>query len=133
VGPVYKTSSAATKNNQGRYVARRAGWDTHGLPVESRWRSNWAISRARRRSFEQVGVERVHAAVGIGLTFVGEFERLPRHRVLDATWSTRTHVPSGLRRIVVVHLQTALRTRLLYEDLKVIPTAALRYGLSSHG
>ena len=41
LGRVIKDLVARLKTMQGFYVERKAGWDTHGLPVELEVEKNW--------------------------------------------------------------------------------------------
>jgi len=73
---VYKDLFCRYQTMQGRYVARRAGWDTHGLPVEVQVEKQLGIS-GKKAIVEQVGVEEFTRLCRESvLTFVGEFERL---------------------------------------------------------
>ena len=73
---VYKDLFCRYQTMQGRFVARRAGWDTHGLPVEVQVEKQLGIS-GKKAIVEQVGIEEFTRLCRESvLTFVGEFERL---------------------------------------------------------
>ena len=73
---VYKDLFCRYQTMQGRYVARRAGWDTHGLPVEVQVEKQLGIS-GKKAIVEQVGIEEFTRLCRESvLTFVGDFERL---------------------------------------------------------
>jgi len=131
---VYKDLFCRYQTMQGRYVARRAGWDTHGLPVEVQVEKQLAIL-GQKAIVEQVGVERVHAGCAANRPhLLGESSGSPSASGTGPTWSTRiTNVPSGYVESVWWNLQQLFEHGLLYEDLKVIPYCP-RCGtaLSSH-
>ncbi len=130
----YKDLFCRYRTMAGFYVARRAGWDTHGLPVEVEVEKKLGIT-GKRQIEEEVGI--------------AEFTRLCRESVLDyvddwkhlterigywvdldaAYW---TFDPSYIES-VWWHLKTMFDAGLLYEDLKVVPYCP-RCGtaLSSH-
>ncbi len=130
----YKDLFCRYRTMRGYYVARRAGWDTHGLPVEVEVEKRLGIT----------GKRQIERDVGIA-----EFTRLCRESVLDyvddwqhlterigywvdldaAYW---TFDPSYVQS-VWWHLKRLFDQGLLYEDLKVVPYCP-RCGtaLSSH-
>jgi isoleucyl-tRNA synthetase len=131
---VYKDLFCRFRTMDGAYVARRAGWDTHGLPVEVEVEKKLGIT----------GKEQIESQVGIAeftrlcresvYSYVDEFARLTT-RIgywvdMDAAYWTldSTYVES-----VWWHLQQLFDQGLLYEDLKVVPYCP-RCGtaLSSH-
>ena len=130
----YKDLFCRFQTMRGHYVARRGGWDTHGLPVEVEVEKRLGIS----------GKKQIENEVGIA-----EFTRLCKESVVgyvddwrtlterigywtdldDAYWTfTPDYVES-----VWWQLKTIFDKGLLYEDLKVIPYCP-RCGtsLSSH-
>ena len=128
---VYKDLFCRYRTMRGYYVARRAGWDTHGLPVEVEVEKQLGIT-GKRQIEDEVGI--------------AEFTRLCRESVLDyvdewhaadrrgsATGSTSTP-PTGRFDPTYIesvwwHLQHLFDQGLLYEDLKVVPVLpALRHG-----
>ncbi len=131
---VYKDLFCRYQTMQGRFVARRAGWDTHGLPVEVQVEKQLGIS-GKKAIVEQVGIEEFTRLCRESvLTYVGEFEKLTER---IGYWTDMEHAyytfhPSYVES-VWWHLQQLFDKGLLYEDLKVIPYCP-RCGtaLSSH-
>src|ERR1700722_8641775 len=131
---VYKDLFCRFRTMDGAYVARRAGWDTHGLPVEVEVEKKLGIT----------GKEQIESQVGIGeftrlcresvYSYVDEFARLTT-RIgywvdMDAAYWTLS--PAYIES-VWWHLRQLFDQGLLYEDLKVVPYCP-RCGtaLSSH-
>ena len=131
---VYKDLFCRFRTMGGAYVARRAGWDTHGLPVEVEVEKKLGITD-KRQIEDEVGIaEFTRLCRESVYTYVGEFERLTR-RIgywvdMDAAYWTLS--PSYIES-VWWHLQRLFDQGLLYEDLKVVPYCP-RCGtaLSSH-
>ncbi len=131
---VYKDLFCRYQTMQGRQVARRAGWDTHGLPVEVQVEKQLGIS-GKQAIVDQIGItEFTRLCRESVLTYVGEFERLTE-RV--GYWTDMEHAyytfhPEYIES-VWWHLQQLFDRGLLYEDLKVVPYCP-RCGtaLSSH-
>ena len=131
---VYKDLFCRYQTMQGHFVARRAGWDTHGLPVEVQVEKQLGIS-GKKAIEEQVGIaEFTRLCRESVLTYVGEFERLT-DRI--GYWTDMEHAyytfhPSYVES-VWWQLQQLFDRGLLYEDLKVVPYCP-RCGtaLSSH-
>ena len=131
---VYKDLFCRFRTMRGYRVARRAGWDTHGLPVEVEVEKRLGIT----------GKQQIENEVGIA-----EFTRLCRESVLayvdewlrlttrigywvdfdDAYWTLDPDYVES----VWWHLKVLFDRGLLYEDLKVVPYCP-RCGtaLSSH-
>ncbi|NNN01192.1 MAG: isoleucine--tRNA ligase [Acidimicrobiaceae bacterium] len=130
----YKDLFCRYQTMQGRYVSRRAGWDTHGLPVEVQVEKQLGIS-GKKAIEEQVGIEEFTRLCRESvLTYVGEFERLTER---IGYWTDMEHAyytfhPSYVES-VWWQLQQLFNRGLLYEDLKVVPYCP-RCGtaLSSH-
>ena len=131
---VYKDLFCRFRTMDGSYVARRAGWDTHGLPVEVEVEKKLGIT----------GKEQIESQVGIAeftrlcresvYSYVDEFERLTT-RIgywVDMGAAYWTLSPDYIES-VWWHLQQLFDQGLLYEDLKVVPYCP-RCGtaLSSH-
>ena len=131
---VYKDLFCRFRTMDGTFVARRAGWDTHGLPVEVEVEKKLGIT----------GKEQIESQVGIAeftrlcresvYSYVDEFARLTT-RIgywvdMDAAYWTLS--PDYIES-VWWHLQQLFDQGLLYEDLKVVPYCP-RCGtaLSSH-
>jgi isoleucyl-tRNA synthetase len=130
----YKDLFCRFQTMRGRFVDRRAGWDTHGLPVEVQVEKQLGIS-GKKAIVDEVGVaEFTRLCRESVLTFVGEFERLT-HRIgywTDMANAYYTFTPSYVES-VWWQLQQLFNRGLLYEDLKVVPYCP-RCGtaLSSH-
>jgi isoleucyl-tRNA synthetase len=131
---VYKDLFCRYQTMQGHFVARRAGWDTHGLPVEVQVEKQLGIS-GKRAIVEQVGIAEFTRLCRESVrTYVGEFERLTE-RIgywTDMEHAYYTYHPAYVES-VWWQLQQLFDRGLLYEDLKVIPYCP-RCGtaLSSH-
>ena len=131
---IYKDLFCRYQTMQGHYVARRAGWDTHGLPVEVQVEKQLGIS-GKKAIEEQVGItEFTRLCKESVLTYIGEFEKLTS-RIgywTDMSNAYYTFNPSYVES-VWWQLQQLFDRGLLYEDLKVIPYCP-RCGtaLSSH-
>ncbi len=131
---VYKDLFCRYQTMRGRYVARRAGWDTHGLPVEVQVEKQLGIS-GKKQIEEKIGVEEFTRLCRESvLTYVGEFERLTE-RIgywVDMEHAYYTFHPSYIES-VWWELKQLFDRGLLYEDLKVIPYCPrCETGLSSH-
>jgi len=130
----YKDLFCRYQTMRGRYVERRAGWDTHGLPVEVQVEKQLGIS-GKKAIVEQVGIaEFTRLCRESVLAYVGEFERLTE-RIgywVDMEHAYYTFHPSYVES-VWWQLQQLFDRDLLYEDLKVVPYCP-RCGtaLSSH-
>ena len=73
---VYKDLFCRYQTMQGRFVSRRAGWDTHGLPVEVQVEKQLGIS-GKRDIIEKVGIgEFTRLCKESVLIYVDEFEKL---------------------------------------------------------
>ncbi len=73
---VYKDLFCRFRTMDGSYVARRAGWDTHGLPVEVEVEKKLGIT-GKRQIEEQVGIaEFTRLCRESVYSYVDEFERL---------------------------------------------------------
>jgi isoleucyl-tRNA synthetase len=131
---VYKDLFCRYQTMQGRYVARRAGWDTHGLPVEVQVEKQLGIS-GKKEIEEKVGIaEFTRLCRQSVLTYVGDFERLTER---IGYWTDMEHAyytfhPSYIES-VWWELKQLFENGLLYEDYKVIPYCQrCETGLSSH-
>jgi isoleucyl-tRNA synthetase len=131
---VYKDLFCRYQTMQGRYVARRAGWDTHGLPVEVQVEKQLGIS-GKKDIEEKVGIaEFTRLCRESVLNYVGEFERLTER---IGYWADMEHAyytfhPSYVE-TVWWELKQLFDNGLLYEDYKVIPYCPrCETGLSSH-
>jgi isoleucyl-tRNA synthetase len=131
---VYKDLFCRYRAMDGAYVARRAGWDTHGLPVEVEVEKKLGIT-GKQQIEEQVGIaEFTRLCRESVYSYVDEFARLTT-RIgywVDMGTAYWTLSPSYIES-VWWHLQQLFDQGLLYEDLKVVPYCP-RCGtaLSSH-
>jgi isoleucyl-tRNA synthetase len=131
---VYKDLFCRYQTMRGHYVARRAGWDTHGLPVEVEVEKRLGIS-GKKAIEEEIGIaEFTRLCQESVMTYVGEFEKLTE-RIgywVDTDTAYFTFHTSYVES-VWWQLQQLFNRGLLYEDLKVIPYCP-RCGtsLSSH-
>jgi len=131
---VYKDLFCRYRTMRGYLVQRRAGWDTHGLPVEVEVEKRLGITH-KRQIEDEVGIgEFVRLCRESVLSYVAEWETLTE-RIgywvdMDAAYWTfdRSYVES-----VWWYLKQLFDKTLLYEDLKVVPYCP-RCGtaLSSH-
>ncbi len=131
---VYKDLFCRFRTMDGNFVARRAGWDTHGLPVEVEVEKKLGIT-GKEQIEEQVGIaEFTRLCRESVYSYVDEFARLTT-RIgywvdMDVAYWT---LDPGYIESVWWHLQQLFDQGLLYEDLKVVPYCP-RCGtaLSSH-
>ena len=131
---VYKDLFCRYQTMQGHFVARRAGWDTHGLPVEVQVEKQLGIS-GKKAIVEEVGIEEfTRLCKESVLTYVGEFEKVTER---IGYWTDMEHAYYTFHPTYVEsvwwQLQQLFDRGLLYEDLKVVPYCP-RCGtaLSSH-
>jgi len=124
--PRYKTMC-------GYYVPRRAGWDTHGLPVELEVEKMLGISG--KRDIERYGVENFNAKCKeSALKYIGEWERLTERLGI---WMDLEHpyitFTNDYIETIWWMLKVLWEKDLLYQGYKVLPYCA-RCGtsLSSH-
>ena len=130
---VYKDLFCRYQTMNGRMVARRAGWDTHGLPVEVEVEKTLGLSG--KDQIEAYGVkEFVDLCRASVATYVEEWERLTRRigfwvDMTDAYWTLDPRYVES----VWWHLRQLWDRGDLFEDLKVVPYCP-RCGtsLSSH-
>ncbi|OYV65450.1 MAG: isoleucine--tRNA ligase [Actinobacteria bacterium 21-64-8] len=131
---VYKDLFCRYHTMRGRSVSRRAGWDTHGLPVEVQVEKQLGIS-GKRAIVEEVGIaEFTRLCKESVLEHIDEFEQLTT-RIgywLDMDDAYFTFNPSYVESVWWLLKQIFVKG-LLYEDLKVIPYCPrCGTGLSSH-
>ena len=131
---VYKDLFCRFRTMDGSYVPRRAGWDTHGLPVEVEVEKKLGIT-GKDQIEHQVGIaEFTRLCRESVYSYVDEFARLTT-RIgywVDMEAAYWTLSPDYIES-VWWHLQQLFDQGLLYEDLKVVPYCP-RCGtaLSSH-
>ncbi|HTT59233.1 MAG TPA: isoleucine--tRNA ligase, partial [Acidimicrobiales bacterium] len=131
---VYKDLFCRYHTMKGQFVPRKAGWDTHGLPVEVQVEKQLGIS-GKKEIEDKVGIaEFTRLCRESVLEHVDEFERLTE-RIgfwLDTEHAYYTYHPSYVES-VWWNLQQLFERGLLYEDYKVIPYCPrCETGLSSH-
>jgi len=131
---VYKDLFCRYRTMRGYAVPRRAGWDTHGLPVEVEVEKQLGIT-AKRQIVEEVGIaEFTRLCKESVRNYVGEWKTLTERigywiDIDDAYWTfDAAYVES-----VWANLKQLWDQSLLYEDIKVVPYCP-RCGtaLSSH-
>jgi isoleucyl-tRNA synthetase len=131
---VYKDLFCRYKTMRGHHVARRAGWDTHGLPVEVEVEKRLGIS-GKRAIEEEVGIaEFTRLCRESVMTYIDAFEKLTeRIGYWVDTDSAYFTFSTSYVESVWWQLQQIFDQGLLYEGLKVIPYCT-RCGtsLSSH-
>jgi isoleucyl-tRNA synthetase len=131
---VYKDLFCRFRTMRGSFVARRGGWDTHGLPVEVEVEKKLGIT-GKQQIEDEVGIaEFTRLCRESVYTYVDEFTRLT-NRIgywLDIESAYWTLSPSYVESVWWL-LQQLFNQDLLYEDLKVVPYCP-RCGtaLSSH-
>ncbi len=131
---VYKDLFCRYRTMRGYAVPRKAGWDTHGLPVEVEVEKQLGIT-AKRQIEEEVGIaEFTRLCKESVRNYVGEWKTLTERigywiDIDDAYWTfDGSYVES-----VWANLKSLWDQSLLYEDIKVVPYCP-RCGtaLSSH-
>ena len=131
---VYKDLFCRFRTMRGFLVERRAGWDTHGLPVEVEVEKRLGVN-SKRQIEEEVGIaEFVRLCRESVVSYVQDWnaltERIGYWTDLDHAYWTfdRAYIES-----VWWYLKQLFDKTLLYEDLKVVPYCP-RCGtaLSSH-
>jgi isoleucyl-tRNA synthetase len=131
---VYKDLFCRYRTMRGYAVPRKAGWDTHGLPVEVEVEKQLGIT-AKRQIEEEVGIaEFTRLCKESVRNYVGEWKTLTERigywiDIDDAYW---TFDPDYVES-VWANLKQLWDQSLLYEDIKVVPYCP-RCGtaLSSH-
>ncbi len=131
---VYKDLFCRYKTMRGYAVPRKAGWDTHGLPVEVEVEKQLGIT-AKRQITEEVGIaEFTRLCKESVRSYVGEWKTLTERigywiDIDDAYW---TFAPEFVE-ATWANLKSLWDQGLLYEDIKVVPYCP-RCGtaLSSH-
>jgi len=130
---VYKDLFPRYKTMQGHYVGRRAGWDTHGLPVELEVEK--AIGVDSKPEIEAYGVERfVERCKESVWRYKSEWERMMRRMGFwidfDAAYVTYT---DDYIETVWWELKTMFDRGFLYPGHKTLPYCPrCGTGLSSH-
>ncbi|MFA6050533.1 MAG: class I tRNA ligase family protein [Candidatus Paceibacterota bacterium] len=130
---VFKDAIPRYKTMLGFHVPRRAGWDTHGLPVEIQVEKELGLKS--KKEVEEYGVEAFNKKCKESVfVHIEEFKKLTEriaywtdfdnayftfdNNYIESLWSIVSHVDSR---------------KLLYKDYKVVPWCArCGTGLSSH-
>jgi len=131
---VYKDLFCRYRTMRGYAVPRKAGWDTHGLPVEVEVEKQLGIT-AKRQIEEEVGIaEFTRLCKESVRNYVGEWKTLTERigywiDIDDAYWTFDADYVES----VWANLKALWDQSLLYEDIKVVPYCP-RCGtaLSSH-
>lgn len=106
---------------KGKYVPRRFGWDTHGLPVENEIEKE--LSLATKQDIEKYGIDRFNEACrGIVLRYVGEWEKTVERmgRWVDFKNAYITMDLNYMESILWV-FRTLWDKGLIYEGFKILP------------
>jgi isoleucyl-tRNA synthetase len=130
----YKDLFCRFRTMRGHYVPRRAGWDTHGLPVEVEVEKRLGIG-GKRQIQEEVGIaEFVRLCRESVLSYVDDWREMTVRIGYwldfdDAYWTLSPEYIES----VWWHLRQMFDQGLLYEDIKVVPYCPrCGTGLSSH-
>ena len=131
---VYKDLFCRYRTMRGYAVPRKAGWDTHGLPVEVEVEKQLGIT-AKRQITEEVGIaEFTRLCKESVRSYVGEWKNLTERigywiDIDDAYWTFNPDYVEA----TWANLKSLWDQDLLYEDIKVVPYCP-RCGtaLSSH-
>ncbi len=131
---VYKDLFCRYRTMRGFAVPRKAGWDTHGLPVEVEVEKQLGIS-AKRQIEDEVGIAEFTRLCRASVrNYVDDWKRLTDRigywiDLDDAYWT----FDSSYVEAVWANLKAIWDQHLLYEDIKVVPYCP-RCGtaLSSH-
>ncbi len=122
------------KTMQGFYVRRKAGWDTHGLPIEMEVEKKLGVS-TKKEIEEKVGVEKfVEEARKLTLSNVEEWEKMTNRMGywLDLKNPYITMTNSYLESLWQVFADIS-KNGYLYKDYKVLPWCPrCQTSLSSH-
>ncbi|OHA09096.1 MAG: hypothetical protein A3B37_00950 [Candidatus Sungbacteria bacterium RIFCSPLOWO2_01_FULL_59_16] len=106
---------------RGRYVERKAGWDTHGLPVEIQVEK--ALGLKSKRDIEKFGIAEFNAKAKESVwKFKEEWERLTK-RIgfwLDLKRPYITYEASYIETLWWI-IKEIWKQKLLYRDFKVVP------------
>jgi len=130
---VYKDIFPRYKTMKGFYVARKAGWDTHGLPVEIEVEKELKINS--KKEIEEIGIEKFNSLCRQSvMKYEGEWQKLTE-RIgfwLDMDNAYLTFKNDYIETIWWI-LKKIWESGLLYQDYKIVPYCP-RCGtaLSSH-
>jgi len=129
----FKDAIPRYKTMQGYRVARRAGWDTHGLPVELEVEKQLGLTS--KKQIEEYGIEKFNAQCRVSVwKYVNEWEDFTK-RIgywVDLEHPYITYHNDYVETLWWVMQQIADKD-LLYKDYKVVPWCPrCGTGLSSH-
>lgn len=117
----FKDLFARYKTMKGYYVARKAGWDTHGLPVEMEVEKKFGISS--KREIEKIGIEKfIKAAEENIFTYKTQWEEMTERMGywLDLKNAYITCKNEYIESVWWV-LKQIWDKGLIYQDYKVLP------------
>jgi len=121
------------KTMQGSYVPRRAGWDTHGLPVEIQVEKE--LDFKTKQDIEKYGIAKFNAKAKESVwRYKEEWERLTKRMGywIDLDNPYITYETSYIEKLWGI-IKEFWKKGLLYEDFKVVPWCPrCQTGLSSH-
>ncbi|MEK7090278.1 MAG: class I tRNA ligase family protein, partial [Patescibacteria group bacterium] len=130
----YKDIILRFKTMQGYYVARKAGWDTHGLPTEMEVEKKLGV-RTKKEIEEKIGIENfVEEARNNVFFYKEEWERLTERMAywLDLKHPYVTMTNDYIEGLWWIFSQIA-KNGYLYKDYKVLPWCPrCETSLSSH-
>ncbi len=130
---VYKDIFPRYKTMKGYYVRRKAGWDTHGLPVELEMEKELNINS--KKEIEEIGIEKFNKLCGQSVMRYEEEWKKLTERIgfwLDMDNAYFTFKNDYIETVWWI-LKTIWDKNLLYQDYKIVPYCP-RCGtaLSSH-
>ncbi|HEY4662641.1 MAG TPA: class I tRNA ligase family protein, partial [Candidatus Humimicrobiaceae bacterium] len=130
---VYKDIFPRYKTMKGYYVQRKAGWDTHGLPVEIEVEKELKINS--KKEIEKIGIEKFNSLCRQSVMRYEEDWKKLTERIgfwLDMDNAYYTFKNNYIETVWWI-LKTIWDKNLLYEDYKIVPYCP-RCGtaLSSH-
>ena len=129
----FKDAVLRYKTMQGFFAARRAGWDTHGLPVEIQVEKKLGFKS--KQEIENFGIARFNAEAKQSVWEYKEvWERLTRRMGfwVDMAHPYITYETSYIESLWWI-IKEFWKKKLLYEDFKVVPWCPrCQTGLSSH-
>jgi len=129
----FKDAICRLKTMEGFYVQRRAGWDTHGLPVEIEVEKEIGIKS--KKDIEKYGIDRFNQKCKRSVwKYKEEWESLTR-RIgfwLDMKNPYITYAPEYIETLFLI-IKKFYEKGLLYEDKKIVPWCPrCQTSLSSH-
>ena len=129
----FKDAICRFKTMEGFYVERKAGWDTHGLPVEIEVEKE--IGVRSKKDIEKYGIDRFNQKCKRSVwKYKEEWENLTR-RIgfwLDIKNPYITYTPEYIETLFLI-IKKFYQKGLLYEDKKIVPWCPrCQTSLSSH-